>query len=93
MAAALAYLQDNGLTEYEQLEKKAEQATEHFHTLAGKIKTVEAALATNTELKGATVNYAKTRPVFERTKRPGTAGNILQSMRRKLRFTGRRGQP
>ena len=65
MAAALAYLQDNGLTEYEQLEKKAEQATEHFHTLAGKIKTVEAALATNTELKGATVNYAKTRPVFE----------------------------
>lgn len=38
MAAALAYLQDNGLTEYEQLEKKAEQATEHFHTLAGKIK-------------------------------------------------------
>ena len=34
MAAALAYLQDNGLTEYEQLEKKAEQATEHFHTLA-----------------------------------------------------------
>lgn len=65
MAAALAYLQDNGLTEYEQLEKKAEQATEHFHTLAGKIKSVEAALATNTELKGATVNYAKTRPVFE----------------------------
>lgn len=58
-------MQDNGLTEYEQLEKKAEQATEHFHTLAGKIKTVEAALATNTELKGATVNYAKTRPVFE----------------------------
>ena len=65
MAAALAYLQDNGLTEYEQLEKKAEQATEHFHALAGKSKTVEAALATNTELKGATVNYAKTRPVFE----------------------------
>jgi len=65
MAAALAYLQDNGLTEYEQLEKKAEQATEHFHTLAGKIKSVEAALATNTELKGATVNYAKTRSVFE----------------------------
>ncbi len=65
MAAALAYLQDNGLMEYEQLEKKAEQATGIFHTLAGKIKTVEAALSTNTELKGATVNYAKTRPVFE----------------------------
>ena len=65
MAAALAYLQDNGLTEYEQLEKKAGEATERFHVLAGKIKTVEAALAANAELKGATVNYAKTRPVFE----------------------------
>ena len=65
MAAALAYLQDNGLTEYEQLEKKAGEATERFHVLAGKIKSVEAALAANAELKGATVNYAKTRPVFE----------------------------
>ena len=65
MAAALAYLQDNGLTEYEQLEKKAGEATERFHVLAGKIKTVEAALAANAELKGTTVNYAKTRPVFE----------------------------
>lgn len=65
MAAALAFLQDNGLMEYEQLEKKAGEATERFHVLAGKIKTVEAALAANAELKGATVNYAKTRPVFE----------------------------
>ena len=47
------------------MEKKAGEATERFHVLAGKIKTVEAALAANAELKGATVNYAKTRPVFE----------------------------
>ena len=31
MAAALAYLQDNGLTDYEQLEQKATAATERFH--------------------------------------------------------------
>jgi hypothetical protein len=31
MAAALAYLQDNNLLEYEQLEKKAASATECFH--------------------------------------------------------------
>lgn len=41
MAAALAYLQDNGLTDYEQLEQKA---------------------------TAATVQYAKTRPVFEKYK-------------------------
>ena len=66
MAAALAYLQDNGLTDYEQLEQKATAATERFHKLSDQIKSTEAALHTNMELKAATVQYAKTRPVFEK---------------------------
>lgn len=65
MAAALAYLQDNGLLEYGQLAEKAAASSERFHSLAGQIKTTEAAMNTNTELKAATVKYAKTRPVFE----------------------------
>ena len=68
MAAALAYLQDNGLTDYEQLEQKATAATERFHKLSDQIKSTEAALHTNMELKAATVRYAKTRPVFEKYK-------------------------
>ena len=68
MAAALAYLQDNGLTDYEQLEQKTTAATEHFHKLSDQIKSTEAALHTNTELKAATVQYAKTRPTFEKYK-------------------------
>lgn len=68
MAAALAYLQDNGLTDYEQLEQKATAATERFHKLSDQIKSTEAALHTNTELKAATVQYAKTRPTFEKYK-------------------------
>ena len=68
MAAALAYLQDNGLTDYEQLEQKATAATEHFHKLSDQIKSTEAALHTNMELKAATVQYAKTRPIFEKYK-------------------------
>ena len=68
MAAALAYLQDNSLTDYEQLEQKATAATEHFHKLSDQIKSTEAALHTNMELKAATVQYAKTRPVFEKYK-------------------------
>ena len=68
MAAALAYLQDNGLTDYEQLEQKTTAATEHFHKLSDQIKSAEAALHTNTELKAATVQYAKTRPTFEKYK-------------------------
>lgn len=68
MAAALAYLQDNGLTEYNQLEKKAEKTSDRFHALAGQIKQTEEALKANTELKAATVQYAKTRPVFDKYK-------------------------
>ena len=68
MAAALAYLQDNGLTDYEQLEQKTTAATERFHKLSDQIKSTEAALHTNTELKAATVQYAKTRPTFEKYK-------------------------
>ena len=68
MAAALAYLQDNGLTDYEQLEQKATVVTERFHKLSDQIKSTEAALHTNMELKAATVQYAKTRPIFEKYK-------------------------
>ena len=83
MAAALAFLQDNGLTDYEQLEQKATAATERFHKLSDQIKSTEAALHTNMELKAATVQYVRsTRPA-------STAENFLRSMQRILSFTGR----
>ena len=65
MAAALQFLQENGLMEYADLERRANEAADRFHTLSDKIKSVEAAMNTNAELKGAIVDYAKTRPVFE----------------------------
>ena len=68
MAAALAYIQDNGLTDYEQLAQKATEATDHFHALSERIKQTEQAMKTNAGLKAATVQYAKTRPVFEQYK-------------------------
>lgn len=39
--------------------------TDRFHDLSDSIKTVEAAMHTNAELKAATVDYAKTRAIFE----------------------------
>lgn len=65
MAAALQYLQENGLMEYADLEQKAVELTDHFHTLSDSIKTTEATLRINAELKAAVVEYAKSRPVFE----------------------------
>jgi len=65
MAAALQFLQENDLTEYGQLEQQAAAVTDRFHALADKIKSTEAALNTNAELRAAMMDYAKTRPVFE----------------------------
>ena len=68
MAAALQYLQENNLLEYGQLEKRAAEAADRFHALADQIKAAEDAIRVNAELKGAIVDYAKTRPVFEEYK-------------------------
>lgn len=65
MAAALQYLQENGLMDYADLEQKAAQAADRFHTLSDGIKSTETAMRTNTELKAVVVDYAKARPVFE----------------------------
>jgi len=65
MAAALQYLQENGLLEYGQLEQRAADATDRFHRLSDKIKSIEGAMSSNKELKAATVDYAKTRAVFD----------------------------
>ena len=77
LAAALAYLQENNLLEYAQLEEKAEAAAGQFHALMDEIKTIEAALTVNRELKAATVKYAKTRPVFEAYKAAGYSRKFL----------------
>lgn len=68
MAAAIQYLQENGLLSYEELEAKAATASEKFHTLSGQMQQLETDMKTNAALKGAIVDYAKARPVFEQYK-------------------------
>ena len=88
MAAALAYIQDNGLTDYEQLAQKATEAADRFHTISEQIKQTEQAMKTNAGLKAATVQYAKTRPVFEQYKATKYSRKSLRSMRPTLNCTG-----
>ena len=66
MAAELAYLQENSLTDYIQLEKEAKDTTDYFPTLSNKIKQTEIVLKTNKELMTATVMFARTRPIYEK---------------------------
>ncbi len=68
MAAALQYLQENGLLSYDELEAKAATASERFHTLSEQMQQLESGMKTNAALKAAIVDYAKARPVFEQYK-------------------------
>ncbi len=65
MAAALQFIQEHGLTEYDQLAAQTKEAVQRFHVLTGQLRQTEADLAHTSELMGAVVQYAKTRPVFD----------------------------
>ena len=65
MAAALQYLQEHHLTDYVALTARTEAAVDHFHKLSDELRTTEEALSKTSELMAATVDYAKTRPVFD----------------------------
>ena len=65
MAAALQYLREHGLTDYEALAASTEATVDRFHSLAGELRDTEEALSHTSQLMGAVVQYAKTRPVFD----------------------------
>ena len=65
MAAALQYLRENDLMDYEALAASTEKEVERFHTLSEELRQTEAELEKTSGLMAATVNYAKTRPVFD----------------------------
>ena len=57
MAAALQFMQEQNITEYD--------AVSRFHALTEQLRRTEANLSVTSELMGAVVQYAKTRPVFD----------------------------
>ena len=65
MAAALQFLQENGLTDYAELAAKTDAAVDQEHALAGELRAVQEELTHTAALMGAVVQYAKTRPVFD----------------------------
>ena len=63
-AKTLNYLVDNGLTDYDELAAKAEQAGKAFDESSKKIKKLEARMAEIAQLKTHIIRYAKTREVY-----------------------------
>ena len=65
MAAALQFLRERQLTDYAALSAKTDGAVDRFHRLSDELRATETELAHTSELMGAVVRYAKTRPVFD----------------------------
>ena len=65
MAAALQFLREYGLTDYDELAAKTDAAVDQEHALAGELRAVQEELTHTAALMGAVVQYAKTRPVFD----------------------------
>ena len=63
-AKTLNFLVENGLTDYDELAARAEQAGDRFDEVARRIKQLEARMAEVAQLKTHIINYSKTREVY-----------------------------
>ena len=84
MAAALQYLQEHHLTDYAALTARTEAAVDHFHKLSDELRTTEEALSKTSELMAATVDYAKTRPVYDAYRKAGYSKRFLEAHREEI---------
>lgn len=63
-AKTLNFLIENGLTDYDELALRAEQAEDGFNAASQKIKQLEARMAGVAQLKTHIIQYSKTREVY-----------------------------
>lgn len=77
MAQTLNYLTENGLLDYHDLKKKAQQAEAHCNALASAVKATEAKLAENAVLQTHILNYIKTREVYAAYRQSGYSKKFL----------------
>ena len=63
-AKTLNFLVENGLTDYDELVARAEQAGDRFDDVSRRIKQLEARMAEVAQLKTHIINYSKTREVY-----------------------------
>ena len=63
-AKTLNFLIENGLTDYDELTARAEQAGTMFEETSRRIKQMEARMAEVAQLKAHIINYSKTREIY-----------------------------
>ena len=76
-AKTLNFLTDNGLTDYDELSERAEQAGAKFDASSKKIKRLEARMAEIAQLKTHIIRYVKTREVYAAYKKARNKAEFL----------------
>lgn len=71
MAQTINFLTENNLLSYEDLEKKAQTATDNFNQLSAQIKTTEKRMTEIGNLKTHIINYSKTRDIYTAYRKAG----------------------
>ena len=71
VSKALLFLQEHGLRDYSDLDKKAIESAARFHELSDSIKAKEARLAEIAVLKTHIINYSKTKEVYVAYRKSG----------------------
>ena len=70
-AKTLLYLQERGLTDYDDLAEKSAAASTAFHDCAKRIKGLEGRMTANAAMQKHIVNYSKTRDVYTAYRKAG----------------------
>ena len=77
MAQTVAYLQEHDLMDYRDLCKKADAASERFHTLSSEIRDAEKRMAEIAVLRTHILNYVKTRDTYAAYRQAGYSKKFL----------------
>ena len=84
MSKTLIFLQENKISNVDELNKRAAAATEKYHQLGDSIKAAETRMAEIAVLKTHIVNYARTRPVYDAYRKAGYSKRFLEAHREEI---------
>lgn len=84
VSKALLFLQEHGIRDYADLDKKATERAARFHELSDSIKAREARLAEIAVLKTQIINYSKTKEVYVAYRKSGYSKKFLEAHREEI---------
>ena len=84
MAQVMCFLQENGITSFDELAARTDAAVSRFNELGDSIKTAEARLQEIAALKTHIINYSKTREVYAAYRKAGYSRRFFEEHRESI---------